>query len=330
MNYLLGVDAGNTKTIALIARADGSIAGYGRAGCGDIYGAGAPAPALAETDRAVAAALAMAGIAPDDLAASAFSMAGADWPEDFALLETAMRSRGLGRRIVVHNDAIGALRAGSPSGTGVVVACGTAAAVGARGTDGRVWHSSFWQETGGNDHLGDKAFRAVLRAELGIAPPTLLTERVLRCLGFGSVEAMLHAHTARERDEASRPDTGLLGRVLLDAAADGDPTARQIVVEHGEALADYALVAARNVGLVDQPFPLVLAGGVFRHPSPLLREALVARVQAAAPGAQPTGARLEPAAGALLLAFELAGVAVDTALLAELEASLPPSTFFAT
>jgi N-acetylglucosamine kinase-like BadF-type ATPase len=330
MQYMLGVDAGNTKTIALVARADGTVAGYGRAGCGDIYGAGAPALALAETDTAVTAALAMAGVAPEALAAGAFSMAGADWPEDFVLLETAMRARGLGRRIVVHNDAIGALRAGSPTGIGVVVACGTAAAVGARGADGRVWHSSFWQETGGNDHLGDKAFRAVVRAELGIAPPTTLTERVLHSLGYGSVEAALHARTARKRDAEHRPDTGLLGRVLLDTAADGDPIARQIVVEHGEALGDYALVAARNVGLAGEQFALVLAGGVFRHPSPLLREALIARVRDHAPGAQPTGIRLEPAAGALLLAFELAGIVTDGALLARLEATLPPDTFFAT
>jgi len=38
-HLVLGVDAGNTKTIALVARDNGEILGYGRSGCGDIYGA---------------------------------------------------------------------------------------------------------------------------------------------------------------------------------------------------------------------------------------------------------------------------------------------------
>jgi N-acetylglucosamine kinase-like BadF-type ATPase len=38
MKYVLGVDAGNSKTIALIAGHNGRIVGTGRGGCGDIYG----------------------------------------------------------------------------------------------------------------------------------------------------------------------------------------------------------------------------------------------------------------------------------------------------
>ncbi|MEN9938690.1 MAG: hypothetical protein RLZZ387_5269 [Chloroflexota bacterium] len=330
MTYILGVDAGNTKTIALVARTDGTVLGSGRASCGDIYGAGHPDRALAQVDLAVGRALDAAGTRPEDLEAGAFSMAGADWPEDFALLEGAARERGLGRRVAVYNDAIGALRAGAPEGWGVVVACGTAAAVGARGRDGRIWHSSFWQEHGGGDHLGEKALRAMMRAELGVDPPTLLTERALELLGMPSVAALLHARTRRELSEDERPDIGRLGRVLLDAAADGDATARRIVVEHGAALGDDALAAARQVGLEHEDFPLVLAGGVLRHPSPMLRDALVARVLERAPGAVPTRIRLEPAAGAVLLALELAGVTVTPALLERLEPSLPPASFFAT
>ena len=37
MQYVLAVDGGNTKTIALVAALDGTILGAGRGGCGDIY-----------------------------------------------------------------------------------------------------------------------------------------------------------------------------------------------------------------------------------------------------------------------------------------------------
>ena len=36
----LGVDAGNSKTVAVLADAAGTVLGYGRGGCGDIYGRG--------------------------------------------------------------------------------------------------------------------------------------------------------------------------------------------------------------------------------------------------------------------------------------------------
>ena len=188
MNIVLGVDGGNTKTLALVASSDGVILGIGRAGCGDIYGATSPEAAIAEIESAVNAALSEAGIQPAELSTGAFSLAGADWPEDFRLLEDTMRARGYGQSILVVNDAIGALRAGSPDGSGVAVACGTGAAIGARNSDGRIWHSSFWQEPQGAGDLSSQALHAVYRAELGIDPPTALTERLLAVFAARRVE----------------------------------------------------------------------------------------------------------------------------------------------
>ena len=72
--YFLGVDAGNSKTVALVASADGRVAGWGRGGGGDIY----VSEAVAAVVGAVEGALAAAGIVPDDLGAACFSLVGAD------------------------------------------------------------------------------------------------------------------------------------------------------------------------------------------------------------------------------------------------------------
>ena len=328
MKLVLGVDGGNTKTLALIAREDGEIIGTGRAGCGDIYGAISPSAAIAEIEGAVEAALIEAGIQANELTASVFSLAGADWPEDFRLLEDAMRTCSYGQEIIVVNDALGALRAGSLDGIGVVVACGTGAAVGARGRDGRIWHSSFWQQVQGGDELSKGALQAVYRAELGIDPPTLLTEPILMACAVNTVEELLHQQTGRD---LPRPkNLRHLVRPLFDAAQAGDAAARQIVIAHGQALGDYACVAARKVGLLQQDFPLVLTGGVLRHPSPLLREALVGRVREEAPGVHPIQSRFEPAAGAVLLALDVVQSDTDASLLERLASTLPGTAFFAT
>src|SRR5262245_475221 len=65
MTYVLGVDGGNTKTIALIAGLDGAIVGAGRGGCGDIYGSTRDNPGIPQVERAVRAALAAAGVRPE-------------------------------------------------------------------------------------------------------------------------------------------------------------------------------------------------------------------------------------------------------------------------
>lgn len=325
---LLGVDAGNTKTVALVATSGGQVVGHGRAGCGDIYGAGSEAEALAALDAAILEALTIAGAERPDLLAGGFSLAGADWPEDYALLEAHLRARGFGRCITVVNDGLGPLRAGSPDGTGVAVVCGTGLAVGARGPAGATWHGSFWLETRGARRLGGSALRAAVRAELGIAPPTSLTHRLSAFHGVGTVEEALHLFTRRRDD--GRPPIADLATLLFDEAAAGDPVAGEIVDRAGEEIAAYALVAARRVHLPDTPWPLVLAGGVFRHPSQLLARAIAAGVQREYPTARPVRPRLEPAAGALLLGFDTAGIVTTPEVMAAIAATLPPHDVFAT
>jgi len=63
-DLLLGVDGGNTKTIAVVARRDGTAAGVGKSGLSDIHGAPTPSDGVAEIVRAVEAALAGAGPGP--------------------------------------------------------------------------------------------------------------------------------------------------------------------------------------------------------------------------------------------------------------------------
>jgi N-acetylglucosamine kinase-like BadF-type ATPase len=319
-DLLLGIDGGNTKSIALVAAQDGTIAGAGRSpGSSDIHAEPVDV-AIGRLEAAADAALRAAGAGDSVIAAAGFSLAGADWPEDVALLRSRLAQRWPAD--VVVNDAVGALRAAIPHGPGVVVVCGTGAATAARGADGRTWHSSFWQETQGAHELGVRALQAVVRSELGIDPPTALTSRVPAALGEPDVAALLHRLTGRST--RGRGEQAALAAVLLDAADLGDRAAVAIAREHGASLGRMALAAARRVGIDGQPFALALAGGVIRHSGRTLRDAIVGTVQAAAPGTTVVTPTLEPAVGALLLAFDLARIPVTRAVDARLRATLPP------
>jgi N-acetylglucosamine kinase-like BadF-type ATPase len=326
---ILAVDAGNTKTIALIVATDGTVVGAGRSGCGDIYGAGSPEAAFRSLEAAVTQALQAAGAVPGDLLAGGFNMAGADWPEDFELLDREIGRRGWGHRRRIVNDAIGGMIAGSPDGTGVGIILGTAEAIGARGPDGRIWHGSFWLQSFARVNIVQSAFQAVYEAELGMAEPTALTDAMLKLHDARTVEEMLHGKTRRSMQRhANRRE---LLSAVFDAADQGDAVAVRILRNYGDVCGDFGVVAARRVGYEPQDsFPLVCAGGMLRHPSPLLREIIGERFRRRYPNAVPIRSKAEPVLGAAVLGFEAAGLPLDRTIRNRMEATAPGQDFFET
>jgi N-acetylglucosamine kinase-like BadF-type ATPase len=319
---VLGVDGGNTKTVALVATADGTVVGAGRGGQSDIYNAPSPGKAVTEITGAAGAALMTAGARPSDLDAAVFSLAGADWPEDFELLSKRLgRWLGAGVRPTIVNDSIGAIRCGTPDGVGVAAVCGTWTAVGARRADGAVFHLGFWPDEAGGVPLGDEGLRAVYRADIGTGPPTALTERALAVYGVPTPLELLHQFT--RRGGLPRGDVARFASAVLDEADTGDPIAAAIVGRQAGVLARQANAAARQVGL-EAPYPVVLAGGVFRHPSDLLRRLMAEQVD----GGVIVRAMVEPAAGALLLALDAGGA--DGDLVDRVRETLPGDELFAT
>ena len=305
---MLAVDGGNTKTLAAVAAPDGRTLGAGKGGISDIYNAPTPDAAIDAIASAARDALARASLAPETLRAAVFSLAGADWPEDFALLEVALRERlGLSVAPLVVNDALGALRGGAPDWTGVSVVSGTYNAVGARHPDGRVFHLGFWPDGAGGRHLAKAGLRAVYHEALDMGPRTAISQRALALFGAPDAIGLLHAFTRRgglEEHEADR-----LAPAVLDVADAGDEVAQTIVARMGSILGRQARACAGQLDLPLEGTPIVLAGGVFGHPTGRLANATMAEL----PGAVAVRHPAPPIAGALLLALDRAGVSVDAA-----------------
>jgi len=301
---LLGVDGGNTKTIALVAAADGTVLGAGTGGRADIHTAASPDAGLAEVVGASSTALAAAGADARELAAAAFSLAGADWPEDFDFLRAGLaRDLGLDREPIVVNDAIGALRSGTDDGVGVAAIAGTGGAIGARNAGGEIFHLGFWPDGSGAGELGRQGLRAVWRAAIGIGPETSLTGRALARWDADDPIELLHDFTRIGTTGDPYVARTRFADAVLDEADAGDEVAHGIVELVGMSLGDYAGVCAGRTGQLGSPFPLVLSGGVLRHPSALLRASILARL----PDATAVYPVVEPVAGAVLLAADAVG-----------------------
>ena len=310
----LGVDGGNTKTIALTCAADGRIAGHARTGLSDIYSVADPAVAVAEIVRGAKAAIAAAG--GGEVACAYYSLAGADWPVDKAYFEHELSRQIPAGRTIVVNDAIGAIRCGADDGVGCSFVCGTGTALGAQSADGRHWHVSWLAAPYFTIDLTRATLDAAIRSELGMLPASSLPERVAKVYGVRDAAAVMERVTGR----GPRPQRIPLGSLLLDCAAEGDELAREKVVWVARENAAYLRAGALACGL-GEPAPITLAGGVMRHSSTLLIDALAE----ALPGCELRRARREPAHGALLAALDEGGagaVALDDAAL--------PADLFAT
>lgn len=319
---VLGVDGGNTKTIAVAVASDGEVVGAATGGCTDVYGAVSAEAALAELESVIRAACDEADVDVAEVAAATLSLAGADWPEDHDFLATELSSRlPLPRAPIVMNDSLGPLDIGTENGVGVSLVCGTFLAVGARSGSGAEWHSSFWAEPGGAYGLGSSALRAAYREEIGLAQPTAMTPRLLELYEVSSTEDLLKRFTRRV-DPAPDAEVVYAARILLDEADRGDTVAVGLVEAHVRVLHDHVLAAAGRVGL-GRAFDVVLAGGIFTHDAHLLEAGLASALRDSTPLVRIVTADLPPVGGAALHALRSYSGAVGAATRARLAETIP-------
>ncbi|MEV0289879.1 BadF/BadG/BcrA/BcrD ATPase family protein [Kribbella sp. NPDC050820] len=326
----LGVDAGNSKTAAILCMSSGKVCGAARSGIGDIYGASRPEEAV---DSVVDAVEQAAGESMGDIAGAAFRLAGVDWPEDHAFWVETLSSRLPGlRQVSILNDGFAPIRCIEPSGVGVAVVAGTGPAVAGRGPTQREWSASWWiLEPLGAGGMGDRALHAVYRHALGLGPETALTASLLQLYGYDDVEQLRHAFTQRV---GSRPwqDKAQAARVVHGLAAAGDAVAVEIVRTQAAHLAEYARTAAVRIGFTPgvDAVPVALSGSVLTAEASPLAEELVRALQVELPGTRPVVTSLPPVAGAVLDAMAEAGVALTPEVIEELRATMPAADLLRT
>jgi N-acetylglucosamine kinase-like BadF-type ATPase len=148
--------------------------------------------------------------------------------------------------------------------------------------------------------LGEQAYTAVLRAELGIAPPTVLRDSLLSRHGFTDVGSLLAGTTGRGME---RIRYAALARDVLDAATAGDVVAAAIVDQQASLFARYAVAAATKVDLRRPDIPIVLGGSVLSSECPALRDATRRALAELMPAARATLTPRSPVVGAVLEAL---------------------------
>lgn len=297
---VIGIDAGGTKTEAILADGAGTVIARARRGGANLaaHGELAVEKTLHELIDEV---LGEGQVRPDVIC---LGIAGVDRSEDNAIIRGIMRRIGARARILVTNDALIALVAGAGSAAGVVVIAGTGSIAYGRNGTGEAARAGGWgyilADEGSGFWIGRQALRAVVRAADGRGPATALTPLVLEFFGVTRPEQLVlevYRHYLKPSDIAR------CARLVEQARADGDAVAGHIASVAADELAASVTSVVRQLGL-DGSFPVVMAGGAF-HAVPWLQDALRTRLAGGAGAGTPDVQLLtiEPAIGAVRLAL---------------------------
>ncbi|OLB65476.1 MAG: ATPase [Actinobacteria bacterium 13_2_20CM_2_72_6] len=305
----LAVDGGNSKTHVVVGDSTGRVLGFVHGPGSSPHLLGVPG-SIALLDSLVRQALGAAGLpAGTVLDRAEVYIAGADLPVEVDILTKAVGDAGWAHEHRVDNDLFALLRAGTSSPDAVAVVCGAGINCVGRTADGRTARfpslGNISGDWGGGHHLASLALWHAARGEDGRGPTTALTTAVAAHFGRATIEGVSAGLHLGELDKERIND---LSPVLFAVAAAGDPVAREVVAKQAREVVALATVAARRLGLLDQAYAVVLGGGVLAARHPLLHDAVVSGIQAAAPRATIGIVADPPVAGAALLALDSFGV----------------------
>jgi N-acetylglucosamine kinase-like BadF-type ATPase len=301
-SFLIGLDGGATKTVALVSDLDGRVLGRGVGGPSNYQVVGLQAAGDA-MNQAIRAALADASVEAIQPRAVCLGLSGVDRPDDYAQIRAWADEQMPGTPIVIVNDAMLVMAAGTPESWGVAMISGTGSIVYGRTPDGRMARAGGWGHLLGDEGSGFAAglaaLRAVVRADDGRAAQTALTRLVLEHWSLATPQGLV---SRVYLEQAPTQDIAALAALVEAAASEGDAVALGILQEAGHELALAVDAVVRRLGLPG-PVPCAQAGSMIVK-GRIVRQMFLESAASLGLRLDPVTPVSEPAQGAVRLARE--------------------------
>lgn len=310
----LGIDAGSTKTLALLADKSGNVLGEGRAPtcnlavCDHETAAGNLSAAL--TSAAQAAGL-QQGAEIDSVFIGA---AGISSPEEEAAVCQLIESTDVFRfrKIRAGNDILLVLAGGLGGKPGIVLISGTGSNCFGRRADGQTASAGGLEwlidDRGSGFKIGLEGIVAAVRAADGRGAATSLQNAIFDALGIEGLPQIISRLHGRGGKGAliAKSEVAALAPLVIEKAGQGDQVAATIIQTEVAELRVMLATVAKKLGMTEAPFHWTVAGSVGNCPAILtmLRQDVAAEL----PSAVYLPQQLPPERGAILLAAEIAGL----------------------
>jgi N-acetylglucosamine kinase-like BadF-type ATPase len=309
VTLVLAVDGGNFKTDLALLDSSGGLLSL-------VRGPGSSAQHLGVEgsvemlESLLADAIARAGLGGLERPVASTAqvlLAGADLPEDRAALRTRIEQLSWSERLVVDNDTLALLRAGTDRGWGIAVVCGAGINCLGRAPDGREVRflalgliSGDW---GGGGDVGLAAQSAAARSADGRGPPTVLETAVPAHFGLSGPLDVARALHLRELP----PDRLVELAPVVLAVCDDDSVAAGIVQRLADEVVAFARAATNRLELTEADPDVILGGGLLRAVPVGVVETITSGVQEVVPRARVVVSPSEPIVGAALLGLDALG-----------------------
>ena len=298
--FVIGVDGGATKTVALIGTENGKILGRGESGPSNYHNVGTLAASLA-IKEAVTEACKDARVKQSNLEFAVVALAAADSAKDKVTAARFLRNVRIARKNIVVHDSVAALHAATHGRPGIIVISGTGCVAAGINGSGKYVRAGGWgylvDDEGSAYDIGTKALRSAFRRIDGRGHKTKLISILKRRFRVETLEdALSTIYSKRFGVNGIAALTPLVSR-----SAASDKVCRGILNSAGVTLADLACVVAKRLRMTNEAFPIVLVGGTFKAGRYLL-EPFQARIRKQCPRAKIEIMKIEPAQGAFSLA----------------------------
>lgn len=314
--YIAGVDTGGSSTRCIVVDESFALLGTGDAGPGNYRVAGTDG-AKENVEAAVMAALADAGVDPDERVVGGFGMGTLDTDEDREIISGFLDDVDAIDERYVENDVVVAYYAVTAGGPGVVVIAGTGAMAFGRNEAGERARASGWGWLFGDEGSGYDAARrglqAASKAADGRGPDTALLDAACEQFGMDTFEDVF---TTLYEDVDHAKDIATFAEPVAETAAAGDDVALSIVDEAAAELASAALAVVDELGL--GPAPTVACRGGFGT-ADVVASRFESHVTDAYPETEFVEGMANPVVGSVALVAEERGTPVDRSALVELD-----------
>lgn len=304
-SYFLGVDGGQSSTIAVIGDEAGKIAGWASAGpCNHVGAAEGRAKFLRVMRECLSQAAERAGLNPEKpyFRSACLGMSGG--PDDkAALLHELLNAE----HVIVTDDAQIALAGATGGNPGIIIIAGTGSIAFGENAHRETARAGGWGYVFGDEgsafDIARQALRAALREHEGWGARTALTPALLEATGTSNANETLHRFYTTEWP---RSRVAQLAQTVNQIAEAGDPVAKEILNHAAHDLAMLAASVRRQLWSEGESLKLAWTGGVFGSTILLERFRMLVELEGGGVSAGPSAH--SPAIGALLLAWRSVGL----------------------
>lgn len=311
---LLAIDAGGTSCRAALCTLDGAIIQYAEGGPCNYQSVGLN-QAKENLTRVLTelASQSEQGLSVDQ---AVIGMAGLDTANDQIVIEkfvgaSLSEARISTQNLILNNDGMITLLGSIGEAPGIIVVSGTGSIVLGRSKDGSQMRVGGWGhrigDEGSGHAIGQSALKHIFRASDGSEPASGIRYAVLKELQIDTIDDLMAWVYS---DEYTVDRVASIAPVVFRLAHAGDATALALLRRAAHDLAEASAAVILGLGLTEEPFDIVIAGGILQKDT-LVADEMIRILSDRFTDFRITSSIDEPICSAMLYGLRMLGVISD-------------------